>query len=246
MSAEADKRKIIKNGEICMDRKKIIIGIGGILLLSVIIILVIVKIRNDEFVLDKIYSVYPEEVRSLYQNIVDVDCNGDMYFDIEMDKEYNVNELDNKYLFTYMFSYLDKNKLLDKIDMDTIRDIESNLFYGNIDIDINNYSYGNYIYNVSDDNIITKDKYECVKSNNYVSYLYSYMYDYNGLYIDVSIGYEKDGKLYNFDNEELGSYDGDKSKLTSLMNNASYYRLYYVKKNDMFKLSKIKWMSLAE
>lgn len=230
-----------------MNRKKIIIIICGVLILSIIIVLITVKRKNSLFVLDKIYNVYPEEVRNLYQNMVDVDCNGDLFFDIDMDKDYNIDNIDNKYLLTYMFSYLDKNKLLDNIDINILKDTSNKLFHSNKDIisDINNFSYGNYTYKIDNNNNITRDKYECVKNNNYVSYLYSYMYDYNNLYVDVSIGYEKDGKLYNFDNEELGSYDGDKSKLTGLMNNASYYRLYYVKKNGVFKLDRIKWMDVV-
>ena len=96
-----------------------------------------------------------------------------------------------------------------------------------------------YEYNYNSGKI-TRKKSNCVKKDiKYVSHLYGYFTNEDNLFMDVNIGYLKDGVLYDLDDNKLGSYDEDISKLSNLMQKASYYRFNYVKDKDDFKLSKI-------
>ena len=59
--------------------------------------------------------------------------------------------------------------------------------------------------------------------------------------MDVNVAYLKDGILYNYDNQNLGEYDGDATKLAELTENTSYFRFNYGKDGDTFKLLSIEW-----
>lgn len=228
-------------------KKNIIIAIiCFIILLSVILILLFGNFNNGRFVLDRIYEVYPRDVRKLYSNVVDVSCYGDLHFDIELDRgEKKIEEISKNDLLNYMFSYLDKSELLtDNIDSSIIKKTEKELFLNNVDLlnNIKDYSYGDYIYN-DKDGIIIRKKEACNSNIKYVSHLFGYSYNNKELSIDINVAYLVDGVLYNFNDEKLGEYDGDKSKLFELTQKTSYYRLKYVKRNGIYKLSNIEWKS---
>ena len=221
-----------------------------IMIISLIVILIIVSIivinnhRHKKFVLNHIYEVMPYEVRELYSNIVSVSCYGDLHFDIDVDNgKKNLEEMNKNDVLDYTFSYLDKNDLLNnKIDESTIKKAEKRLFPKSVNLleGINNYGYGDYYYNNENGKIVRTER-ECTSDIKYVSHLYGYSYDENKLSMDVNVAYLKDGKLYNYNDEELGEYDGDQSKLPKLTKKTSYYRLIFVKRNGIYKLSSIEW-----
>ena len=142
-----------------------------------------------------------------------------------------------------MFSYMDKNSLLDNnIDDSVMKKIEKKLFNDNINLTskIKSFHYGDYVYNYSLGKV-KREKTECVPpEKEYVTHLYGYFWDEVNLYMDVDIGYLTDGTLYDLDNNKLGTYDKDVSKLSDLMQKASYYRFNYVKNSaDQFKLNNV-------
>ena len=226
--------------------KKIIVIVLGLLIISVVIVLLSRnKDRKEKFVLDKIYDVYPEEVRELYSNMVNVSCNGDIHFDIAIDAgEIEINNINKNNLLDYMFSYMDKFDLLsDEINESSIKEVEKDIFGGSIDLinNINSYQYDNYLYNFAKGKI-TREKVECNNSDKqYVLFLYGYFHDDNKLSLDINVSYLKDGILYDLDDNKLGEYDGNSSKLFNLTEYASYYRVSYIKENDKYKLFSIQW-----
>lgn len=227
---------------------KILAGAVLVILLIVIIVAIIFSKKDNKFVLNGIYDVYPEDVRRLYSNMVSVSCYGDLHLDISLDsKAVSVENINKNNLLDYMFSNLDKNsKLKDNMEMKNFRNAARNLFNGNINFDdlINGYTYGEYRYIVKDNNI-SREKTECVSDNNYVTHLYGYSYNVNELSIDVNIGYLDNGVLYDLADNRLGEYDGDVAKLTDLFKVNSYYRYNYVKDNGVYKLKSVEWKNRA-
>ena len=204
------------------------------------------KKKPNNYVLNEAYDIYPDEVREIYTNFVDVSCNGDIHFDIDIDKgEVSVADINDKDLLNYMFSYMDKKNLLaDKIDNSVIRDVEKNLFNEQLNLltKIKSFSYNGYTYNISVGNV-KREKSECPSQEiSYVTHLYGYFWTDEKLSVDIVTGYLKDGILYSFDDKQLGKYDGDVTKLSDLMQPASYYRANYVRYGaNKYKLSGIEW-----
>ena len=227
------------------NRIRTIIIIALIIIFTILILLI--RGTQAKFALNEIYEIYPEEVRNLYANIVDTSCNGDLHFDIPADAGgVELTNLNRKNLLDYMFSHMEKGDLLsDSIDDKTIKNMENVLFYGELDLlnDIDSYNYKGYVYSHdAAHNKVIRTAGECQNNITHISHLYGYFYDENQLSIDVDVAYLKDGKLYTFDDELLGEYDGqDVTKLPALMETASYYRLNYVKNNNMLKLTSIEW-----
>lgn len=219
----------------------------GIVILIIIVMIILLSKGRKQFELDKVYDIYPSNVKKLYANIVDVSCGGDLKFDIEEGQVVEVKDINQDNLLMYMFSYMDKNnKLGDNLDTEDFSSVSNQLFGINIMNGINSYNYKDYTYTIgsfANDKTVRK-KYECVSNNNHINHLSGYSFDDLGLYIDVKIGYTKDGNLYDYHDNLLGEYDGNKEKLSKLMLNASYYRLIYVKDNGELKLNKIKWIKL--
>ena len=225
---------------------KTIAIIVAVVILIVIIILVFFKKEDERFALNEIYDVYPEEVRTLYTNIVDSSCQGDLHLDIKLDaEETKINSLKTENLLDYLFSNIDKNEgLTDSIDKELISKKEKELFTSSPDLisKINNYQHGNYIYSVSGDKITRKKK-ACETDIKYVSFLYGYSWNKNELSMDVNISYQKDNMLYDLAGKELGAYNGDVTKLFELTKATTYYRFNYIKDGSNFKLDSVIWMS---
>ena len=227
--------------------KKTWIIIGAVFLVLVVLLILMLTVfnKNNKFALDGIYDVYPEDVRNLYKNVVSVSCTGDLKVNIEIDKgSTNVLEMDRKDLLNYVFSYLDKNNLLtDKIKPSVITDASKKLFEEKINLlnDINNFQYSNFVYTFDGSNIVRTKK-DCVAGEtSHITHLFGYYVDDNHLYVDMSVGYLKNGVLYNYKDKELGKYSGNKTELPDLMENTSYYRFSYKKDRDEFKLEAVEW-----
>ncbi len=244
-----NNRNLLK--EIFSKKRNIIIAIAVIVL--IILVVCIIKFTSGKpkrkFALNEIYEVYPEEVRDLYANIVEVSCNGDLHFDIKIDTgEVNIENMNKQDLLTYIFSYMDKNDLLnDNIADKTFNDTEKKLFNKKLNLidNIDEFAYKDYIYSHNQDKITRKNE-ACKTTTKNIAHLHGYFWDKNYLSIDVDVAYLKEGNLYTFDNKKLGEYDGKTaSKLSGLMQEASYYRLNYAKDDGIYKLSSIEWKHKA-
>ncbi len=228
-----------------MDNKKKIIMIIVVLIILIILIFLFFKYvinKRKDFVLNEYYNLYPEQVRQLYSNIVDVSCSGDMHFDMAAgDGVKKVGEMNKHNLMDYMFSYLDKNNLLaDNMDDKVIKKAEKALFNADFSLlnEISNYNYNGNVYTYKSGKI-TRKKSECKSNMQYVTHLYGYSFDSVRLSMDVMAGYVKDGALYDYNDNKLGTYPETISELSKLMEKASYYRLIYVKDGDDFRLESV-------
>ena len=222
----------------------ITVVVALLIIIGIILFIVLNGRSKEKFALDHIYDIYPEEVRKIYSNYVDVSCSGDLHLDIAIDSgEVSIDKLDKKILLTYLFSNLDKeNLLMDEMNDSLIRNTEKKLFAkdNNLEKEIKDFNYKEYTYN-SIDGKIKRTKGECSSYTKSILHLYGYFWNKDILSIDINVAYLKEGKLYNYDNEKLGDYDGDTSKLSSLTEHTSYYRVNYVKDNGTLKLSSVEW-----
>lgn len=251
------KDKNFKNKLTIFFKKKSNIAVVLIISIAILILLVylIFFINNEnkkKFALSSIYDVYPEEVRELYANLVSVSCKGDLYLPIELDEETAtlVVDLNKTTLLDYVFSYLDKNDLLDegKIKKNVFNATINKLIADNLEYDlidyVDEYVYGNYIYTYDEDEKIIKreSSEECVGDKDYFSQLYGYSYTKKTLSMDINIGYIDDGDLYNLKGEKLGEFK-NVFNAQKLFKTNSYYRYNYIKENGEYKLKSVRWMS---
>ena len=226
--------------------KRNIIITAIVILIIIILFIIFHNKKSNEFVLNEVYDIYPDEVRELYANFVDVSCSGDMHLSINVDSgAYDINHIPKKDLLNYMFSYLDKNGMLaDSITDNVIEKVQRQLFNGDVNLlsEIKAFSYGGNIYDYASGKV-TKKGSKCEESDvTYVTHLYGYYWKNDKLSIDIMVGYLKDGTLYTYDDKEMGKYDGDASKLSSLMEPASYYRISYIRYDqNKYKLSSVEW-----
>ncbi len=227
-------------------QNKVTVIVVVIVVIVVVLVALLFKREKEKFVLNEIYDVYPEEVRELYSNMVSISCNGDLYIDVKLDSGIlKVENIDRNKLMNYMFSYLDKNNLLeDEMNVKIIQNTANDLFASKINFDdlVNNFSYDGYTYTVSN-NIIKRKSSECVKEKEYVSNLFGYSYNSNELSIDVEIGYMEDGNLFDLTGKKLGEYDGDVSKLSELFKTSPHYRYNFILNNKTYKLTSIELKS---
>ena len=228
------------------DKKNKIILLVGVLLLIIVVLLIAFRKKLPRFALNEFYDVYPEEVRALYSNLVEVSCEGDLHLDIKIDeKATSVEKLSKETLLDYVFSNIDKNEgLSDEISKNVINARVKNLFSSNVDLDsaIKNYQHGEYVYNL-EGNMVKREKKECASDIKYVTFLYGYSWNKSVLSMDVNISYQKGDTLYDLNDKELGKYDGDVSKLFNLTKEVSYYRFNYIKSGSYYKLDSVEWLN---
>ena len=120
--------------------------------------------------------------------------------------------------------------LADTISVDDYRDsalkiMDEENIPSNID-----YTFEGYKYTLDGDNI-KRSKASC--EENYVSKLYGYS-GVNDLEVDVMAGYVKDGKVYDLNDKEIGTYDED--ELNDILDNGTMQVYNYEKVNDDYKL----------
>ena len=203
--------------------------------------------KDKRFALDKIYDILPEEVRNLYINMVSVSCNGDIHFNIDIGSgEVDIKNMNRTDLLDYMFSYLDKHNLLnDKLTTDLINQTEENIYNDKLNLinEIKDYQYNDYIYNIENNKLIRKGN-KCISNNmKQVTHVFGYFYDDKNISIDMNTAYVKDNNLYDYNDKLLGKYTSDKSELSKLTENTSYYRIKYTKDNGRYKLTSVQWLN---
>lgn len=234
-------------------KNKINVYIGISIIIVIVLCIFMISLTNKHKVKEatefsKITNIYPNDVRQIFSDMIDVSCGGDLKFDIKLGEELDVKDIKKDNLLMYMFSYMDKNhKIYEGMDASAFTEASNRLFGMDIMKGVKSFRYNDktYTFGLLNKNKVKISDRECVSDNNHVSALGGYSFDEDELYIDVKIGYTKDDKLYDYENNLLGEYDGDRDQLNSLMVDASYYRFTYVKKNGNLVLSKIKFMKLS-
>ena len=107
-------------------------------------------------------------------------------------------------------------------------------FYDNWDIPNEfEFIFEGYKYSLKDDEI-TRGKANC--EENYVTKLYGYSGTDN-LEVDVMAGYVKDGKVYDLNDNEIGTYSED--DINSILDKGTMQVYNYKKINDNYKLTSV-------
>ena len=200
-------------------KKKLILFIG-ILIIIIIVVLIIIVLNNKDK--EKIEIVNYKDAEKLYQESNNK-CTD------------TTDEKDSLILYL-IFSKLDKdNKLSDNISYDEYENTAKTILKTNdIPKSINNYLYDGYSYTL-EDNKITREKSECEEK--YVSKIYGYSNNNDTLSLYISSGYVKEGKVYNFDNIEIGNYDKD--TINKVLDRGTIKIYHYKKENDNYILDNI-------
>lgn len=102
--------------------------------------------------------------------------------------------------------------------------------------DFSNYAYDGYSYTLSD-NVITRTQGIC-SDKEYKSKLYGYTFSDDELIVNVKVGYVKDGKLYNVNDEELADYDEEKENTQMDLSTSRIYT--YSKNGNNYYLKSVK------
>ena len=211
----------MKKKKLNISNKKKIIILIALLVIIIISLLTLILLTNKEDK-EKIEIVDSEEVESLYQTSNNK-CTD------------TTDERDSLILYL-IFSKLDKdNKLTDNISYDEYENTAKTILNtDDIPAVINNYLYDGYSYTLDNDKI-TREKTECKEK--YVSKIYGYSNDNNTLDLYISSGYVKDGKVYNFDNIEIGDYS--KKTINKVLDSGTIKIYHYKKENDNYILDSI-------
>ena len=142
----------------------VIIGIIVIAFVSLVVaIVMVIGEEENKFALNPIYDVYPQDVRELYANTVEVSCYGDLHFDIEIDTgEHSVNKLDRNYVIDYFLSHIDKNYGLNNGHTEAmLQENFDKLIAEEMDIIkyIDDYQYGDYVYSIENGKLVREKVY---------------------------------------------------------------------------------------
>ena len=204
-----------------MKNKKRIILFAGISIVLIAILILIIVLNNKEDK-EKIKIVDSKETEKLYQTS-DNKCT-------------DITDENNSLILYLIFSKLDKdNKLSNDISYDNYENTAKTILNtDDIPAVINNYLYDGYSYTLDNDKI-TREKTECKEK--YVSKIYGYSNNNNTLDLYISSGYVKDGKVYNFDNIEIGDYS--KKTINKVLDSGTIKIYHYKKENDNYILDSI-------
>ena len=166
-------------------------------------------------------------VEGLYEDHADENCTEV----INITENSDVSDTDDKVLLHLIFGQMKKDEILaDTISVDDYRDsalkiMDEENIPSNID-----YTFEGYKYTLDGEGI-KRSKANC--EENYVSKLYGYS-GVNDLEVDVMAGYVKDGKVYDLNGKEIGTYDEE--ELNDILDNGTMQVYNYKKVNDNYKL----------
>ena len=211
----------MKNKKLNISNKKRIILLISLLVIIVVSLLIVIVLNNKEDK-EKIKIVDSKEAEKLYQTS-DNKCT-------------DITDENNSLILYLIFSKLDKdNKLSNDISYDNYENTAKTILNtDDIPAVINNYLYDGYSYTLDNDKI-TREKTECKEK--YVSKIYGYSNNNNTLDLYISSGYVKDGKVYNFDNIEIGDYS--KKTINKVLDSGTIKIYHYKKENDNYILDSI-------
>lgn len=166
-------------------------------------------------------------VEELYEDHADENCTEV----INITENSDVSNADDKVLLHLIFGQMKKDKVLaDTISMDDYK-ISARKIMDEENIPTNiDYTFEGYKYTLDGDDIV-RSKAKCEK--NYVSKLYGYS-GVNDLEVDVMAGYVKDGKVYDLNDKEIGTYDEE--EINNILDNGTMQVYNYEKANNNYKL----------
>ncbi len=166
-------------------------------------------------------------VEGLYEDHADENCTEV----IKITENSDVSDTDDKVLLHLIFGQMKKDEVIaDTISVDDYRDsalkiMDEENVPSNID-----YTFEGYKYTLDGDNI-KRSKASC--EENYVSKLFGYS-GVNNLEVDIMAGYVKNGKVYDLNDKEIGTYDEE--ELNDILDNGTMQVYNYEKVNDNYKL----------
>ena len=166
-------------------------------------------------------------VEELYEDHADENCTEV----INITENSNVSDTDDKVLLHLIFGQMKKDEILaDTISVDDYRDSARKIMdEENVPSNIA-YTFEGYKYTLDGDNI-KRSKASC--EENYVSKLFGYS-GVNNLEVDIMAGYVKNGKVYDLNDKEIGTYDEE--ELNDILDNGTMQVYNYEKVNDNYKL----------
>ena len=197
-------------------KKKYLI-VGGIFILFVLIMPISLRLMVKDSS-KKVSILNHKKVEGLYVK------NDDLCTDVPSGE--NIN------LFIVFGQMKKDNVLADSIDMDTYKN-EARKVVKDVTEDIN-YTYEGYKYTKSGNKIV-RQKSDC--ENNYVSKLYGYSQGDDKLYLTITSGYVRDGKVYDINGKEIGEYSKD--SLNKVLDNGTMKNYIYMRVGNDYKFEKI-------
>ena len=202
--------------------KKILFLLIG-LVIVLIIVVVVTLLLNPKEEEKQIKIVDSKEAEKLYQE------SNNKCTDVTSEKD--------SLILYLVFGQLDKDDMLkDNISYsEFVNEAEKVLKTDDVPTEINNYLYDGYSYTLNNDTI-TREKSDCTER--YVSKIYGYSNDENTLDLYIASAYIKDGKVYNFDNVEIGDYS--KKTINKTLDSGTIKVYHYTKNNGNYILDSIK------
>ncbi|CCY46256.1 unknown [Firmicutes bacterium CAG:822] len=166
-------------------------------------------------------------VEGLYEDHADEKCTEV----INIKENSDINNVDDKILLHLIFGQMKKDKVLtDTISMDDYRTSALKIMDEEYIPTNVNYIFEGYKYTLDGEGI-KRSKANC--EENYVSKLYGYS-GVNDLEVDVMAGYVKDGKVYDLNGKEIGTYAEE--EINDILDNGTMQVYNYKKVNDNYKL----------
>ena len=200
-----------------------------IILCVVLFVIVIVSlfILMDKGDIKDNSPVNHKVVEKLYENHSDNKCTEV----IKINNNLGISEIDDKVLLYLIFGQMKNDSVLS--DSISLEDYKSSALKV-IDeeyIPLNfKYVFEGYQYSLND-NKITRENSSCTK--NYVTKLYGYS-GTDKLELDVMAGYVENGKVYDLDDNEIGTYN--ENELNNILDKGTMQVYNYEKVNNNYKL----------
>lgn len=195
-----------------------------ILFIIVVISLVILLNKDDK---KSNSPVSHKVVENLYENHSDNKCTEV----IKITSNTDVSKVDDKVLLYLIFGQMKKDNVISSnISLDDYKTSALKVLneeYIPLDFE---YVFEGYKYSVKDDEIIRKSS-SCIE--NYVTKLYGYS-GTDKLELDIMAGYVKNGKVYDLNDNEIGTYSEE--DLNKILDKGTMQVYNYEKVNDDYKL----------
>lgn len=206
-----------------IDKVKIVLSV---ILLIIIVTVLFIKLQNKE---EKVENepVKHTVVEKLYKDNKENNCTEV----IKINKKTSVDDVDDKVLLYLIFGQMEQDKILkNNINLEDYKQSALKILdKNNIPLSFD-YIYKGYKYSLKD-NEITRTKASCEK--NFITKTYGYS-GTDKLEVDIMAGYIKDGKVYDLNDKEIGTYNKD--DINKLLENGTMQIYNYKKINNNYKL----------
>ena len=207
-----------------LKRKNVKIILSGLILIIVVTALFIALKRDDK---QSDGPVSYKVAEKLYEDNVSDNCTEVIKIDQNMD----VSKVEDKVLLSLIFGQMKKEEILNsKISVEDYKNAALKLMEEkNIPLKFE-FIYEGYKYSLDGD-VITRNKAKC--SERYVSKLYGYSGTDN-LELDIMAGYVENGKVYDLNDNEIGTYN--ENELNNILDKGTMQVYNYEKVNNNYKL----------